>query len=98
MDHQLRVYRLKAGRVDDFLALWRDHLVAAREAHGFEVVSSYVNRETPEFAWVVRYTRQDGFAAGDARYYSSPERASAPWDAREAIESAELRMLDVYNP
>lgn len=98
MDHQLRVYRIKPGRMDDFLALWRDHVVAARRAHGFEVVSSYVNREEDVFAWTVRYTGDDGFAAGDQRYYTSDERTSLPWNPLEAMESAELEMLEVYNP
>lgn len=96
MDHQLRIYKIEDGRLDDFLTLWRDHIVAARAAHGFEVVASFVNREEREFAWIVR---ADGdFAAADARYYAGPERAALPWDPKEALESVELRMLDAYKP
>ncbi len=98
MNHQLRLYRLEPGRMDDFLALWRDHVVPARRACGFEVVGAYVNRDADEFAWIVRYTRDDGFAAGDARYYASPERAALPWDPREALDAVELRMLEPYSP
>ena len=98
MDHQLRVYRIKAGRMDDFLALWRDHVVPARQACGFQVISGYVNRETAEFAWIVRYTGDEDFAAGDERYYASPERAALPWDPRDALESVELRMLEPDSP
>ncbi|MBA2347003.1 MAG: NIPSNAP family protein [Solirubrobacterales bacterium] len=98
MDHQLRIYKLKEGRLEDFLTLWREHVVPARAACGFEVVASYVNREERELAWIVRHTGEGGFEAGDARYYASAERAALPWDPREAIASAELRMLEVYNP
>lgn len=94
MDCQLRLYVVKPDRLDAFLALWRDHVVPAREACGFEVLSAYANRETDEFAWVVRYAGEDGFEAGDARYYASPERAALPWDPRDALAGVELRMFD----
>ncbi len=92
MDCQLRIYRLHPGRLGDFLALWREHVVPAREAHGFEVLSAFVNPETEEFVWIVRHP--EDFAAADARYYASPERAALPWDPKEALASVELRMLE----
>lgn len=98
MDHQLRIYTLHAERLEDFLTLWREHVVPARAACGFEVVSSFLNRERREFCWIVRHTGEGDFAAGDARYYDSPERAALPWDPREAIAEIELRMLEPYSP
>jgi antibiotic biosynthesis monooxygenase (ABM) superfamily enzyme len=98
MDHQLRIYRLKPGRMDEFLALWRESVVPARQAAGFEVVSAYVNRETDEFVWVVRYAGDGDLAAGDERYYASPERAALPWDPREALDTVEVRLLEPYSP
>ena len=98
MDHQLRIYTIKEGRLDDFLDLWRDHIVRARGALGFEIAGSYVNREKREFAWVVRYVGAGDFEEGDARYYASAERAALPWDPRDALATVELRMLDAYNP
>ena len=98
MDHQLRIYRIEPGRLDDFLVLFSEHVVPARRACDFEVVSAYVNRESSEFAWVVRYTGDDGFAAGDARYYASPGRAALPWDPKEALTGIELRMVEPYSP
>lgn len=94
MDHQLRIYRIKPDRMDDFLTLFSEHVVPARRACDFEVVSAYVNREIDEFAWVVRYVGEHGFEAGDARYYASPERAALPWDPRDALAAVELRMFD----
>jgi len=98
VDHQLRIYRLKPGRMDEFLVLWGDHVVPARRACGFDVVSAYVNAEADEFAWIVRYTGDDGFAAGDERYYASPERAALPSDPRDALDAVELHMLEPYSP
>lgn len=95
MDHQLRTYRLKPGRLDDFLALWREHVVPAREACGFEVIGAWVNRDAEEFAWVVRYTGEGDFSVGDERYYAGDERAALPWDPRDALASVELRMYDI---
>ncbi len=98
MDHQLRIYKIREGRLDDFLTLWREHVVPARAAYGFEVVASFVNREKPEFAWIVRAAGEDGFAAAEARYYASPERTALPWDPKDAIDTVELRMLEPYSP
>ncbi|MCW3010885.1 MAG: hypothetical protein JWO90_1289 [Solirubrobacterales bacterium] len=94
MDHQLRTYTLHPGRLDDFLALWRDHLVAARAAHGFVVVGAWTNREEDLFTWVVRYEGEGDFATGDTRYYDSPERAALPWDPKDALARVETRMLE----
>ncbi len=92
MDHQLRIYQVDPARRDDFLLLWRDHVVPARAAHGFEVVSAYVNPEDSEFVWVVRHPGD--FAAADAAYYDSAERAALPWDPKEALTGVETRMLE----
>ena len=98
MDHQLRIYAMKPGRMDEFLALWRDHVVPARQAHGFEIVSAWINREADEFAWIVRSTGPEGFAEADEAYYRSPERTALPWNPLDAIASVQLHMVEPYSP
>ena len=92
MDHQLRTYTLEPGKLDAFVALFRDHLVAARAAYGFEVVGAWTNSEQGTFVWVVRHPGD--FAAADKAYYDSPERAALPTDPATLLAKVETRMLE----
>jgi hypothetical protein len=94
MTAQLRIYRIKPGTMDAFVALWRDHLVPARAAHGFRVQSAWITQDGAEFAWVVVHEGPGTFAEADARYYDSPERAAAPQSPTDFIEHMELRLMD----
>jgi antibiotic biosynthesis monooxygenase (ABM) superfamily enzyme len=94
MTSQLRIYRMKPGAMDEFVALWRDHVVPARLVHGFTVTGAWTNRDADEFVWIVSYDGPDTFEQVDARYYDSPERVNLPTSPAEYIDAMELRMLD----
>lgn len=94
MTDQLRIYRIKPGTMDAYLRLWRDHLLAAREAYGFRVVNAWVTADGAEFAWVVRHEGPGTFEEADKRYYDSPERAALPASPAEYIEHMELRLME----
>ncbi len=94
MTSQLRIYRIKPGEMDGFVALWRDHIVAARAAYGFRVDGAWVTQDGAEFAWVVSHDGPEGFQAADEAYYASPERAALPRNPSEVIESHELRLME----
>jgi hypothetical protein len=90
---QLRTYRIRAGAMDEFNELFRDHLVPAREALGFRVVGAWHDPEDGTFVWVVGHEAPDGWDACEKAYYDSPERAAVPKDPKEFLESAETRLL-----
>lgn len=90
MDHQLRTYTLEPGKLDEFIALFEEHLVAAREAYGFELVGAWANHEEGIFTWMVRHPGD--FAAADQRYYDSPERAGLPTNPSTLLAKVETRM------
>jgi hypothetical protein len=100
MRYQLRTYRVREGDMAEFVALWRDHVVPARRAHGFEVVGAWNDAETGEFTWIVGHPSPEGFAAADAAYYASAERAALPRDPKDFLESVDARVLDAvpYSP
>lgn len=91
MTSQLRIYKVKSGSMADFVALWRDHIVPAREAHGFKVEGAWNNDDEGDFVWVVQH---DDFEAAEDRYYASDERASIPTDPATFLEGSDIRMLD----
>jgi hypothetical protein len=94
MTSQLRIYRIKPGAMDAFIALWREHIVPARQAYGFTVDGAWVTLERDEFAWIVSHEGDEGFQAADQAYYDSPERAALPQDPGDHIEDMQLRMME----
>lgn len=93
MTSQLRIYRIKDGHMEPFVALWRDHIVAARAAYGFIVDGAWTT-QNGEFAWIVSHPEAGGFAAADKAYYDSAERAALPERPADHIEAMELRMME----
>jgi len=91
MTSQLRIYQIKPGKLDDWVAFWQEYVVPARAAHGFRVDGAWVTADG-EFAWVVTHDAKD-FAVADAAYYAGPERAAAPHDPMEFIDHAQVRMV-----
>lgn len=94
MTSQLRIYRIRPGAMDEFIALWREHIVPARLANGFTVTGGWRNQDADEFVWIATTDGPELFADVDARYYASPERNGLPRDPADFIEAMDLRMLD----
>ena len=90
---QLRTYRVREGAMDEFVALWRDHVVPAREALGFQVLGAWNDPADGTFVWVVGHEAPDGWEAVDRAYYGSPERAALPRNPMDFLESVETKLL-----
>lgn len=97
-EQQLRIYRLREGAMDEFLALWREHVVPARRAHGFVVVGAWVDRTAGEFAWVVGHPGPEGLEAAERAYEAGPEKAAFPRRPGELFERVELRTMRPFAP
>ena len=90
---QLRRYKVRTEDWDEFVALFFEHIVPAREALGFRVDGVWGDRESGTFAWVVSHEAADGWEAVDRAYYESPERQSVPRDPRELLLEVDLQVL-----
>jgi hypothetical protein len=91
----LRIYTIRPGELDEWLAEWREHVVPLRRAAGFEVRGAWATQETPDepatFTWLLGYEGPDGLEAANAAYYQSPERqALEPDPARHIAEARQL--------
>ena len=75
MDLQLRRYRIKKGKLDQFAEEWRIGVVPLREEFGFTVLGAWSLPEASEFVWVVGH---EDFEEADRSYYES--------DARQQLE------------
>jgi hypothetical protein len=88
---QLRTYQVRPGAMDEFVALWRDHLVPLRERYGFQVAGAWNDDTT--FVWVVCHEAPDGWDAAEKTYYDAPDRAALPRDPKDFLESVDTKVL-----
>lgn len=95
---QLRDYRIRAGRLDQFVAEWRAGIVPLRQRLGFSIEGAWTVPDESRILWILSYPGDEAaFATADAAYYASPERkALDPNPARliEAQAHAFLRPVD----
>jgi hypothetical protein len=100
MDLVLRIYTIRPGELDAWLAEWREQVVPLRRAVGFEVLGAWVSETSPgeaaTFTWLLGYDGPGDVAAANAAYYDSPERqALEPDPARHIAEARQLRVRAV---
>ena len=89
---QLRRYEIKPGEMEPFLVAVRAAFVV-REHYGFRVAFAVIDEERNEFTWAV--THDGDFAAVEAEYYASPERAALPVNPADHIAVMHLGMVRV---
>ena len=89
---QLRRYEIKPGEMEAFLDAVRAAF-PVREQYGFGVAFALVDDERNEFTWAV--THDGDFAAAEAAYYASPERAALPANPADHIDVMHLAMVRV---
>lgn len=94
MERQLRVYQLEPARIDEFVALWRDHIVPARNAAGFNVEGAWLSREDAGFAWVIGYYGPKTFAEASRAYYESEARRRMRPDPDELVIDSDTSMVE----
>ena len=91
MELVLRIYTIRAGAMDEWIAEWRTHVVPLRRSLGFEVLGAWVSEEASTFTWLLGYEGPDGIEGANALYYTSPERiALDPDPARHIVDAREL--------
>lgn len=89
---QLRRYEIAPGAMGEFLEAIRAAF-PVREQYGFDVRFALVDQDRNEFTWAVSH---DGdFAAAEAEYYGSPERAALPANPADFIDVVHVAMVQV---
>ncbi len=86
---QLRIYRIKDGKMEEWLAGWTGGVLPLRQKFGFQVDGAWVVRGENTFVWILAYDGPEGFEARDAAYYASEERKALRPDPAPLIETAE---------
>ena len=94
MAQQLRVYTMKEGKLDDWVALYESKVLPLRRQHGFEI-EAWTSRETNQFVWLVSYdgTNEELHAADEA-YYASDDHKPLHEEALLYLEKGESWFLE----
>jgi len=90
---QLRIYRIREGKMDEWLAGWTRGVLPLRQKLGFRVEGAWVVRGENTFVWILTYDGPDGFEARDAEYYASEERKALRPDPAPLIETTETHTM-----
>jgi hypothetical protein len=90
---QLRIYTIQEGKMDDWIAEWRDGVVPLRRKHGFRVDGAWVARVENTFVWILSYDGAGDWKTEDAAYYSSADRKSLNPDPARLIAHVKQSML-----
>ncbi len=85
---QLRIYRIKEGKMGEWLDGWTRGVLPLRRKFDFRVDGAWVVAGDDRFVWILTYDAR-GFEARDAEYYGSPERRALDPDPAALIERAE---------
>jgi|SRR5918911_2148337 hypothetical protein len=95
-ERELRVYTVRPGEMDAWLAEWREKIRPLREKLGFRVVEVWTSAGGDRFIWLLEYAGAESFDAADAAYYSSAERKSIqPDPARHLLNTEHHRLKPV---
>ena len=89
VETQVRIYRVRPGELARFVEEWNEKVRPLRERFGFRVLSAWASAEDDRFVWVLGYDGADGFAAADAGYYGSEERAALDPDPARLLEATD---------
>ena len=91
MQYQLRMYRVRAGELDEWIAEWRAHVLPLRREHGFDVIGPWVKRDENIFVWLIGH---DDLGRANDDYYASPERASLDPDPARHLADTQTWILE----
>lgn len=91
---QLRMYTIKAGKMNEWLEGWTNGVLPLRRKFGFRVHGAWIVRGEDRFVWLLTYDGPEGFEARDAAYYASEERKALRQDPAPLIEKGETVFLE----
>ena len=86
---KLRIYTIREGKMDEWIAGWKSGVVPLRVKHGFRVDGAWVVRAKNTFVWILTYDGPGDWETKDADYYASEDRMSMSPDPARLIAHAE---------
>jgi len=87
---QLRIYTIRAGKMEEWVRGWSQGVVPLRRRHGFRIDGAWIVKDRDTFVWILSYDGTEDWKAKNDAYYASAERkALDPDPARLIVETTE---------
>lgn len=93
MTSPVRMYRIREGKMAEWLDGWSRGILPLRRKFGFDVDGAWVLPGNNTFVWISRHDGPDGFEARDAAYYASEERKAVRPDPAPLIENVQSHLV-----
>jgi len=90
MPTEVRIYKMKPGKLDDFVEVFTNNIMPTSAAFGVRIHAAWRNEAANEFVWIRSYDDTETLE----RYSNSPERATYTPKTQECIESMEVRTVE----
>jgi hypothetical protein len=91
---QLRIYKTKPGRLDDWVGLFERSVRDLRAAQGFSI-QAWKATGDDRFIWLVEYPGTEAeFEAADRAYYELPDHKPLHEEALNYLDSSESWFVD----
>jgi len=88
---EVRTYRIKAGRRDEFIEMFETRSVPALRAYGMKVVGPFLDLENPnKFVWLRGFASHEERERMRAAFYGGD-----PW--KSELEAIAMPMLESYD-
>ncbi len=96
MPSQLRIYKIKPGRMDDWMNFFNNKVVPLHRKFGIPARIGWINEADSEFIWVRDFSGETPIEEQERNYVTSEERQRVIGDeAKQYIESAVVRVVEL---
>jgi hypothetical protein len=96
MPAQLRVYKIKPGKMDDWLKFFNNKVVPMHRKFGIPARIAWINHADSEFIWARDFFGDGTVEEQEANYVNSEERRRVIGDeAKQYIDGATVRVVDL---
>lgn len=93
MDVQLRIYRVRPGKLDAFVRAWRRHALPLRAEFGFRVLGAWHAADGSEFVWQLAYDGPEGLEQREREYAAARGKVQFEDDPAAYLDGVEVRFL-----
>lgn len=89
-EQQLRIYDVRPGHLDDFVAVWRRQIVPLRVSAGYKILAAWADYHSSTFCWLVGWAPSTTLGELEAKYKELRAAESLDPDPAQWVESARL--------
>ena len=90
---QLRIYRIKKGKMNDWVREWREGVVPVRERFGYRIEGAWIVKDMNVFVWILAYDGVQTWEDREDEYYASAERVGLQPDPARFIADVQNWIL-----